>query len=178
MLVGKGPSGSDWFNILSYQTLHIHFCCLIMAPEEITAYFKRFREIHLICMFGFLFFDRHIRNDGSAEIMKYGASPDFLCDIFVFSGVKLFKTQRIFEVSERIFLVPPQVIQILKIFKIELLLRKVCHDILKRIGSDLKSDDTQGNVIFRMVVIQVVHGDSLADIAILICSLGAAAFCF
>ena len=46
--------GSDWFNVLK-NDLHIHFCCLIMDPEEITAYFKRFREIHLICMFGFFF---------------------------------------------------------------------------------------------------------------------------
>ena len=52
--------------------------------------------------------------------MQYSTSPDFLYDIFVFSGVKLLKTQGIFKVSERIFLTPPQVIQILKIFKIEL----------------------------------------------------------
>jgi hypothetical protein len=120
MLAGKGPSGSDWFNILSYQTLHIHFCCLIMAPEEITAYFKRFREIHLICMFGFLFFDRHIRNDGSAEIMKYGTSPDFLYDIFVFFGVEGCETERILEIPEGSFLIPAHMIQILEIFEIEL----------------------------------------------------------
>lgn len=71
-------------------------------------------------MFGFFFFNLHIRNDGGAEIMQYSTSPDFLYDIFVFSGVKLLKTQGIFKVSERIFLTSPQVIQILKIFKIEL----------------------------------------------------------
>ena len=57
VLAGKGSSGSDRFSILSYQALHIHFCFLIMDPEEITACFKRFWEIHLIYMFGFFFFN-------------------------------------------------------------------------------------------------------------------------
>lgn len=32
MLAGKVPSGSDRFNILGYQALHIHLCPAVMDP--------------------------------------------------------------------------------------------------------------------------------------------------
>lgn len=42
MLEGKGPSGSDRFNILDYQAFYIHFRPAVMYPQEVLAGFEKF----------------------------------------------------------------------------------------------------------------------------------------
>lgn len=51
MLVGKGSSGPDGFDILGYQALHIHFCPVVMELQEVPADFENFRKVHLVFNF-------------------------------------------------------------------------------------------------------------------------------
>ena len=59
-------------------------------------------------------------------------------------------------------------IKLLEVIKIKLNIRKVCNDVLKGTRSDLEPNDTEGNIIFRMLFVQVVHGDSHTCIAVVL----------
>jgi len=91
MLAGKGPSRSDRFEILGYQTLHIHFRPAIMDPQEIPAGFESFRKVHLVFIFSNSAVNGHTRYDGGTEVVQDGTRPYFLDDVLIFFGVERFQ---------------------------------------------------------------------------------------
>ena len=92
MLAGIGSSGSDWFNVLFDQTLHIHFCHAIMDPQEVSAGFESFRKVCLIFVFFLTAVNFHPGYDGGTEVVQDGTRPYFLYDVLVFFRVECFKT--------------------------------------------------------------------------------------
>ena len=91
MLAGKGSSGPDWFNVLSNQALHIHFCFAVMDPQEVPAGFESFREVHLIFIFCIAGVDVHSGYDGGAEVVQDGTRPYFLYDVLIFFRMECFE---------------------------------------------------------------------------------------
>jgi len=73
-------------------------------------------------------------NNGGTEVMQDGPHPYFLYDVIIFFGMKGFEAQGIFEIPERIFLVPPHMVQPLKILKIKFLFWKICDDVPEASG--------------------------------------------
>ena len=115
MLAGEGSSRPDCFNIMGNQAFHIYMRYTVMDAEEVSANLKTFCKVSLILMFGIAFFNHNIGDNLRTEIVKYGTRPNLLKDIFVLFGMERFKTKRIFEITERVFLSPSQMIQFLEI---------------------------------------------------------------
>ena len=67
-----------------------------------------------------------------------------------------------FKISKGVFLLPSQVIELLEIMKVKFTFGKVCYDIFKNPRHDFKPDDTQGDVVFSLRLINVIHGDGAA----------------
>ena len=100
-----------------------------MYSQKIPTYFDCFRIIDLINIFPLFFRDLYRHSDFRAEIVQDCPCPYFLYNVFIFLGMKCFETQRVFQVTERSFLIPSQMVQVLEIIEVEIKLRKICDQV-------------------------------------------------
>ena len=168
MLAGKGSSGPDRFYVFCDQALHFNDRTAIMDAQEITAGLKSLGEVGLILVFGILLLNLDAGYDLGTEVVKDGPRPYFLNDVLILFGMKRLEAERVLKVAEGIFLVPPQVVQILEILKVELALRQIRNDVLKAAGPYLEAHYPEGDIIFAEIPLDVIHGDRLAYVTVLI----------
>ena len=91
MLAGKGSSGSDRLNVLSDQAFHLHCGNSVMDPEEIPAYFERFRKVWLVLIFGVAMF--HFDAEYDLDTLSLAQCAENICYVLFQLTIRNFSSE-------------------------------------------------------------------------------------